>query len=318
MLLFIFIGIRRIEDIHPLFDALCYPLLFPSGERTWTIGLSPKKERTPQKYYKYLLAFRAGKDNLLHRSGRIFQQFAIDMYQKILMQRIRFIRQNQKHLRAEVYRGVVDALSRGESASNIGRVILPPSFTGSPRYMFKLYQDSMAIAAKFGKPTYFITVTCNPSWKEIEESLLPGQLPVDRPDILCRVFRLKLKAMLHDLLHRNVFGQNIAHCYTIEFQKRGLPHAHILLWIAEDDAPKNADDVDFIISAELPLSEEDTLFNTIKKCMMHGPSERCRKPGSRCWDSVSQKCIYGFPKVICTYYYYYFLIINLIILCIFR
>jgi len=49
--------------------------------------------------------------------------------------------------------------------------------------MLQNYQDAMAIVAKFGKPDLFITMTCNPKWREIEENLLPGQQASDRPDI---------------------------------------------------------------------------------------------------------------------------------------
>ena len=34
---------------------------------------------------------------------------------------------------------------------------------------------------------------------------------------------------MHDLINKQVFGEVIGYMYTVEFQKRGLPHAHILL-----------------------------------------------------------------------------------------
>ena len=40
--------------------------------------------------------------------------------------------------------------------------------------------------------------------------------------------------------------------YTIEFQKRGLPHAHILLWLDGENRLHNGSNIDKIISAELP------------------------------------------------------------------
>ena len=40
--------------------------------------------------------------------------------------------------------------------------------------------------------------------------------------------------------------------YTIEFQKRGLPHAHILLWLDGSNNLQNATDIDKVISARLP------------------------------------------------------------------
>ena len=40
--------------------------------------------------------------------------------------------------------------------------------------------------------------------------------------------------------------------HTVEFQKRGLPHAHIIIWLAPQDKPTTTEKVDKIISAELP------------------------------------------------------------------
>jgi len=62
---------------------------------------------------------------------------------------------------------------------------------GSPRNMLQHYQDAMAIVRKYGKPDIFITMTCNPNWREIKENLLPNQQPADRPDICARVFNIK-------------------------------------------------------------------------------------------------------------------------------
>ena len=70
-------------------------------------------------------------------------------------------------------------------------------------------------------------MTANPKWPEIQENLLPHQNASDRPDIVSCIFTLKLKEFLDDLLERHVLGHVTAFVYTIEFQKRGLPHIHI-------------------------------------------------------------------------------------------
>ena len=49
-------------------------------------------------------------------------------------------------------------------------VVLPSSFSGSPRAMQQNYQDAMAIVAKYGKPDLFLTYTCNPKIREITEN----------------------------------------------------------------------------------------------------------------------------------------------------
>ena len=45
-------------------------------------------------------------------------------------------------------------------------VILPSSFSGSPRSMKQNFLNSITIVQRLGKPDYFITMTCNPNWKD--------------------------------------------------------------------------------------------------------------------------------------------------------
>ena len=51
-------------------------------------------------------------------------------------------------------------------------MILPASYIGGPRNMRQNFQDSMAVVRDKGKPDLFITMTCNPNWKEIKDQLL--------------------------------------------------------------------------------------------------------------------------------------------------
>jgi hypothetical protein len=95
--------------------------------------------------------------------GRLFQQFVVDAYKCIEGIRLMWVRRNQNALRSELYSGLRDAVLRGDtSPASIGkRIVLPSSFTGSPRYMIENYQDAMAICRWVGYPDLFITFTCN-------------------------------------------------------------------------------------------------------------------------------------------------------------
>jgi hypothetical protein len=113
-----------------------------------------------------------------------------------------------------LYSGLRDAVMRGDTTpASIGkRIVLPSTFTGSPRYMIENYQDAMAICRWAGYPDLFITFTCNAKWPEIESflSMNPGQKPEDRLDILGRVFKIKLDQLLYDLKHGQHFGRLLA------------------------------------------------------------------------------------------------------------
>ena len=87
---------------------------------------------------------------------------------------------------------------------------------------------------------------------EILQELEDFQTPNDRPDLISKIFNIKLIALLDDLLVKKVLGAVAAQIYVIEWQKRGLPHAHILLCLEEPDKIKAIEQVDAIVSAEIP------------------------------------------------------------------
>ncbi|XP_065318558.1 uncharacterized protein LOC135926563 [Gordionus sp. m RMFG-2023] len=179
----------------------------------------------------------------------------------------------------------------------IGRaraVILPSSFQGSPRNMQERYHDAMFIVLKYGKPYLFITFTCNPTWPEISENLFNGQTPADRPDIVSRVFKIKLAAFLSDITKNNMFGKTLAYVYTIEFQKRGLPHAHLLFIISSEHKIDTAEAIDKFVCAEIPdRTNNSQLFNIVTRFMIHGPCG-ILNPRSPCMDNGV--CTKNFPK----------------------
>ncbi|SGY53419.1 BQ5605_C006g03757 [Microbotryum silenes-dioicae] len=235
----------------------------------------------------------------LFLGGGLFQKFIADAWAMTEQERLYWMRANQKKLRAEEYSSLKASLAEGLDPAQIAkRVILPSSHTGSPRQMVQLYQDAMAIVRSFGAPDIFITMTCNPAWSEIVNALLPGQTASDRPDIVTRVFHGKLKALLADVLGvgraPGVFGKVIAYVYVVEFQKRGLPHAHILLIMDPEDKPKTNDEYDKIVTAEIPDRDKfPALFETITNSMLH---RRCDRPGKHTCHDNHGKCTKRFPK----------------------
>ena len=78
--------------------------------------------------------------------------------------------------------------------------------------MIQNFQDAMAICRWAGYPDLFITFTCNPKWPEIISCLSrkPSQRVQDRPDALIRVFKIKLDALLKDLVSEKYFGSILA------------------------------------------------------------------------------------------------------------
>ena len=202
---------------------------------------------------------------------------------------------NQGKLRLELYSGLMDVINKLGSPTETGkRLLLPSSFIGGDRHMTQLYQDSMFIVRVYGKPDLIITFTCNPAWPEILAELLPGQKPSDRPDLIARIFKQKLDELFKDLFERHVLGRCIARIWVIEFQKRGLPHCHILMILDERDKPMTIEQINRIVSAEIPDPIKfPKVHETVTSSLLHGPCGPTHL-GAPCMDG--DQCKKKFPK----------------------
>ncbi|XP_076057681.1 uncharacterized protein LOC143035066 [Oratosquilla oratoria] len=291
------------------YDPFQYPLIILDGDigYSYTMRLADKADGTarlygsltPRKFYASLYMEREGVFNYLTKCRRLFQQFAVDNYVKVESTRLSYIEHNQKEIRKERS----DVL-RGEDGKNSGqRIVIPPTYVGGPRYMKQRQQDALAFVTNYGSPGFFITFTMNLAWEELSKaaqqtgSHATSKNRGDRPDLVSRIFKLKVDELMDDLTNKNIFGRVKVHLYSIEWQKRGLPHVHILLWI---EHRVDAELVGRIISAEIPDKEkEPRLFETVTTCMIHGPCKGFDESQACCQGkSVNGKdlCGKGFPK----------------------
>ena len=257
-------GLTRISHLHPSYSSLHYVFLFPYGEDGWHIDIpaqpGPDGQRRSPKvsqraFYAHRLHTRPGLQPALFWGGKLFQQYVVDAWASIEQNMLNWVRFNQKELRADVYQGLRDA-AMGDRDENFNlaehgqRLILPSTHIGSERNMLQLYQDSMAICRAFCKPDIFLTMTANPNWVEIQDALLKEptidghkQTAADRPDIVAHVFEEKKKALLKEI-KGGLFGKTAAMVHTIEFQKRGLPHMHLLIFLESEYKIRTAADSD--------------------------------------------------------------------------
>lgn len=255
-------------------------------------GADTHKKVSAMNYYAYRLMIREGEVNHILMCQRLFHQYAVDMYVKIETERLTYIRLNQQQLRSEEYIHLRDAINTDGNVNNVGRMtILPATYIGSPRHMHEYAQDAMSYVRKYGRPDLFITFTCNPQWIEIKKELLHNQTPLDRHDITARVYKQKLKSLMNFITKHRVYGQVRCWMYSVEWQKRGLPHAHILVWLVDKIRPE---EIDSIISAEIPDETVDPKLHTIvTKHMIHGP---CGVINNSSPCMIDGKCSKRYPR----------------------
>lgn len=310
----------HITDLSTAYLPLRYPLMLPFGSQQWddnyvspTANTNNKRKFTDEitlhlilillftgkretfkvtnlEWGAYLLYERRDQFSPFLHGRRLTQQLIVDLYLCVERSRLRWYKNNQKTIKADLYQGLCEAFDAG-SAPIGRRIILPSTFGGGPRHMSKLYHDAMALVREFGSPSLFITMTTNPEWPEIQEGLKYGETAVDRPDLVARVFYLKLIRLLREVYDLGRLGKCISYLGVVEFQKPGLPHAHMLFILEESDRPKTATQINTLVTAHLPdLETEPLLHQLVEKFMLHGP---CRA-GSPCW--VDGRCRSRYPK----------------------
>jgi len=140
------------------------------------------------------------------------QQLYVHAWAPVKQYRLTWYQNHQGRLQTELCSGIQDASNAGDvNAQSVGRrYILPSSFTGGPCYMMQYYQDAIAIRCAMGPPDFFVTFTCNPSWPEITNELLPDQRSKDFPYLTTQVFKVKLQLLLDDLKEKQILGKVIA------------------------------------------------------------------------------------------------------------
>jgi hypothetical protein len=81
-----------------------------------------------------------------HAGGRLYQQWLVDQYTRIVDDRIKYQVENQHIMLADNWLSVHDAVATGADLKRTGRrVILSSGFVDGPRYHKSNYMDSMAV-----------------------------------------------------------------------------------------------------------------------------------------------------------------------------
>ena len=138
-------SLQTIKSFNAAFEPLHFVLLFPRGEEGWhpnipLIANSNTKKSTTrqnkfvtrQEYFKYRVQIRMDEFPILHLSGRLFQEWMVEMFMAWEDRTLDWLRNNQHQLRSDTLNAVCDAVVAGQrDPASIGqRVYLPASFTG--------------------------------------------------------------------------------------------------------------------------------------------------------------------------------------------
>ena len=296
------------ENKHPvslmndkLCEELAFPVLFPKGRFGYTAERQIKI--TPVKYFNA---------RLLHHSGRFasnpeylfFAQFVIEQKKVSDNINIALKKVHGQNVTASQVRTNTQILQNLISQDQA--YLFLRQIPGSPPYWQKFMYEVVAMVKQLGIPTWFMTLSCaDLRWPELFQIIARTNgknitaeeveaLSYDErcrllnlnPVIVAKHFQYRVETFFTEILLTNMhpIGKIVYYALRIEFQMRGSPHLHALIWTS--DCPKLSQDtkqdyIDYVdqhVQAYLPDKDKDLdLYELVKKYQTHSHSKSCRK-----------------------------------------
>ena len=296
------------EDKQPLSfvsdkqsEELAFPVLFPRGR----FGYVAERE-VKLSVGKYFNA------RLLHYSGRFasnaeylfFAQFIIEQKKiseqiNIALKKVCGQRVTASQLKSNPQ--MLQNLICQEQA-----YLFLQQIRGSPPYWQKFMYEILGMVKQLGIPTWFMTLSCaDLRWPELFQIIarMQGrsmcnkeveglsynekcQMLNTNPVIVAKHFQYRVETFFTEILlsDTNPIGKIVYYALRIEFQMRGSPHLHALIWTSDcpkldcDNKGTYIDYIDKHVQAFVPSKETDgELHELVNMYQRHSHSKSCRK-----------------------------------------
>ena len=184
---------------------------------------------------------------------------------------------------------------------------------GSPPYYQRTFYDLLAMIRQLGTPTWFFTLSAaDMKWPDMIQ-IIARQYGVSysdddiaalsfdeksnwlrrNPVTAARHFQYRLNSFFQDVLKSKAkpLGEIVDYAIRVEFQSRGSPHVHCVLWVK--DAPKYGVDsdedvcafIDQYVSCAIP-ADDCKLKELLLMVQQHRHSSYCKR---------NKRCRFNFP-----------------------
>ena len=187
---------------------------------------------------------------------------------------------------------------------NANRSIYTPNLTAKSDPSFSTYwfierANIACYTEQFGSPDLMLTLTFSNRWKDVKEclkslseimncsSLAMPYCPYESMAIWHSHMKKIRSNNYNDFLQSIGIGKCIHYVERLEFQGRGAPHVHLLIWL---DRILDINEIKKHFTAEKPPPFCNYLHSIINKEMIHSCVPE------RCFKGKNSQCKYGFPK----------------------
>ncbi|CAI5660898.1 unnamed protein product [Oreochromis niloticus] len=300
----------------PKLEAMAFPVQFPTGQNT--LDEARQVKLSPSMYFNTRL-FSADTRFATDQSYLFFAQFVTETHMatnsmSIQLRKGKAITKDGRRICNRMLQNK-DEVERLINNKDATRFMKP--LRGTPAYWEKALKDLHAMVRQLGKPTFFLTFSAaEMRWPEVVEVIKTQQgeqvdfsqldwntkceILRSNPVTVMRLFEKRVDALMTTLIlsPAQPIGEVEDYFYRVEFQARGSPHIHLLVWVK--DAPKFGSDledhvykfIDKYITCKMPDQNADPeLHKIVSEVQVHSRnhSRSCKK------GNVS--CRFGFPKL---------------------
>ena len=275
---------KRTKHLHQL----AFPTKFPYGE--CSLDIERKVKLSTRRYFNSLITRQNSRC-----TSPDFLFSVIDRLESEQMQNsITFQSKKGFGGNLQTKKGIEEAI-KGNKAWSVFKQVRP-----TPGFWEKVKKDVMAMFTLLGPPSFWATFSANDLNWVTPIKLIAAQEGIQLSDeevkamsflervkwinknpaaITTYIFDVFRRFMYDFILKTKVFGKVKDYVVKVEFQQRGTPHIHMILWV--DGAPlygvnsdkEVADFVDKYITSKIPSNENDPLYHLVKTCQTH----RCLK-----------------------------------------
>lgn len=178
---------------------------------------------------------------------------------------------------------------------------------GTSSYWHKAFTDLLAMVKNLGPPHWYLTFSCNDlNWPDILKALLVAD---DRPNALVeeltfpeklhlveqypvtlsRQFMIRINALFKRLKQKEnpLLGKYVVDFWwRVEFQLRGSPHVHMVVWCEQMpafDSPQGVKLLDQVVTCNVPDPGYDKeMHDLVVKLQTHKHTHTCFKENTIC------------------------------------
>ena len=292
-------------------DVMCFPVLFPTGE------FGEYHPRAKLSHSEYIKSRLLNKDSRFRKDPQYVFYLLWQKEMRELSAGVYNLLKSTRRQHMSV-RSLLDRVETSDEHLEANLCTMLQSVRGTKQYWFVRQSELKCMVREWGSPTLFLTFSCaeyeSPdianylrSVNNVSSSYNIGKLCTEDPISVSRQFSLKFHAFFNTVLKKGEVLGKVDHFYwKKEYQARGAPHYHVLLWIrdapviGQDDPDKVLSWIQERITCQIPDKETSPeLHRLVTRYQMHKCSAYCKRKRKCSSGAFITRCRFGFPRQEC-------------------